>query len=38
MPNAQVVADGFHVMVQINKELDTTRKREKRALHICGMI
>ncbi|MEY3223394.1 MAG: hypothetical protein RLZZ203_2250 [Cyanobacteriota bacterium] len=30
MPNAQVVADRFHVMVQINKELDTTRKREKR--------
>lgn len=30
MPNAQVVADRFHVMVQINKELDTARKREKR--------
>ncbi len=29
MPNAQVVADRFHVMVQINKELDTARKREK---------
>jgi transposase len=31
MPNAQVVADRFHVMTQINKELDTQRKREKRA-------
>ena len=30
MPNAQVVADRFHVMIQINKELDTQRKREKR--------
>ncbi|MEH2168210.1 MAG: ISL3 family transposase [Nostoc sp.] len=30
MPKAQVVADRFHVMVQINKELDTARKREKR--------
>ncbi len=30
MPEAQVVADRFHVMVQINKELDTERKREKR--------
>ena len=30
MPEAQVVADRFHVMVQINKELDTQRKREKR--------
>jgi transposase len=30
MPNAQVVADRFHVMVQINKELDIARKREKR--------
>jgi len=30
MPKAQVVADRFHVMVQINKELDTQRKREKR--------
>jgi transposase len=25
-----VVADRFHVMAQINKELDTQRKREKR--------
>lgn len=32
MPNAQVVADRFHVMTQINKELDTQRKREKRNL------
>jgi len=30
MPNAQVVADRFHVMAQINKELDTQRKREKK--------
>ena len=30
MPNAQVVADRFHVMVQVNQELDTQRKREKR--------
>ncbi|MCC5631967.1 ISL3 family transposase [Nostoc sphaeroides CHAB 2801] len=30
MPNAQVVADRFHVMTQINKELDTQRKKEKR--------
>jgi transposase len=29
MPHAQVVADRFHIMVQINKELDTQRKREK---------
>jgi transposase len=32
MPNAQVVADRFHVMTQINKELDTQRKQEKRNL------
>ncbi|MBF2018249.1 MAG: ISL3 family transposase [Rivularia sp. T60_A2020_040] len=30
IPNAQVVADRFHVMTQINKELDLERKREKR--------
>ncbi|MFL9455865.1 ISL3 family transposase [Tolypothrix bouteillei VB521301_2] len=30
MPNAQVVADRFHVMTQINKELDTQRKLQKR--------
>ncbi len=30
MPNAQVVADRFHVITQINQELDTQRKREKR--------
>jgi transposase len=29
MPNAQVVADRFHVMTQINQELDKQRKREK---------
>jgi transposase len=31
MPNAQVVADRFHVMTQINKEIDTQRKKEKRS-------
>ena len=30
MPNAQVVADRFHVMTQINKELDGRRKEKKR--------
>jgi len=30
LPNAQVVADRFHVMKQINDELDTRRKKEKR--------
>jgi transposase len=30
MPKAQVVADRFHVMAQINKELDIQRKKEKR--------
>ncbi len=30
MPKAQIVADRFHVMTQINKELDIQRKREKR--------
>ena len=30
IPNAQVVADRFHVMTQINKELDDRRKKEKR--------
>ncbi|MBD2165974.1 ISL3 family transposase [Calothrix membranacea FACHB-236] len=32
MPNAQVVADRFHVMTQINQELDKQRKTEKRNL------
>jgi transposase len=32
MPNVQVVADIFHVMVQINKELDTQKKRERRQI------
>ena len=32
MPNAQVVADRFHVMTQVNKELDIQRKREKRKI------
>lgn len=31
LPNAQVVADRFHVMKQINQELDARRKQEKRA-------
>jgi transposase len=30
IPKAQVVADRFHIMAQINQELDTQRKREKR--------
>lgn len=30
MPNAQVVADRFQVMAQINKELDSQRKKERR--------
>lgn len=30
MPNAQVVADRFHVMVQVNQELDIQRRKEKR--------
>jgi transposase len=30
MPNAQIVADRFHVMKQINEELDLMRKKEKR--------
>ena len=28
MPKAQVVADRFHAMVQINKELDMQRKKK----------
>lgn len=36
MPCAQVVADRFHVMTQINQELDTQRKREKR--HVEELI
>jgi transposase len=32
MPKAQVVADRFHVMVQINQELDLERKKEKRTI------
>lgn len=30
IPHAQVVADRFHVMKQVNEELDSQRKREKR--------
>jgi len=29
IPNVQVVADRFHVALQVNKELDTQRKQEK---------
>ncbi|MCE2905966.1 MAG: transposase [Anabaena sp. CoA2_C59] len=32
MPNSQIVADIFHIMTEINKELDTQRKREKRKI------
>ncbi len=40
MPNAEIVADRFHVMKKINEELDGQRKKERRemALHHCGMI
>ncbi|MHC5833930.1 MAG: transposase, partial [Nostoc sp.] len=31
MPNANVTADRFHVMKQVNDELDAMRKAEKRA-------
>lgn len=30
MPSAQVIADRFHVMKQVNDELDRQRKKEKR--------
>ncbi|WP_416212063.1 transposase [Nostoc sp. ChiVER01] len=30
LPNAQVIADRFYVMKQINQELDARRKQEKR--------
>lgn len=30
IPNAQIVADRFHVMKQINQELDERRKKERR--------
>jgi len=34
MPSAQVVADRFHVMKQVNNELDAERKKQKvRARH-----
>jgi transposase len=32
IPKAQVIADRFHVMAQINQELDRQRKREKRKI------
>ena len=31
VPNAEIVADRFHVMQQVNTELDAARKAEKRA-------
>ena len=33
MPNAEVVADRFHVMKQINEELDGQRKKERRKIN-----
>lgn len=30
MPNAQVIADIFHVMKQVTDELDKQRKQQKR--------
>ena len=33
MPNAEVVADRFHVMKQINEELDNQRKKERRGVN-----
>lgn len=32
LPNTQIVADRFHVMKQINEELDGQRKKEKREI------
>lgn len=32
LPNAQIVADRFHVMKQINEELDNQRKKERREI------
>ncbi len=32
MPNTQVVADRFHVMTQINKEIDAQRKKGRRSI------
>jgi transposase len=31
MPNANITADRFHVMKQVNDELDAMRKAEKKA-------
>lgn len=33
MPNAEVVADRFHVMKKINEELDEERKKERREIN-----
>ena len=30
LPDAEIVADRFHVMKQINNELDSQRKKEKK--------
>ncbi len=32
MPNANITADRFHVMKQVNDELDTMRKTKKAAI------
>ncbi len=32
MPNAEIVADRFHVMKKINEELDGQRKKERREI------
>jgi Transposase len=37
MPNAQIVADRFHVMAQINKELDGERKKENWTEGLLGL-
>lgn len=33
MPNAEVVADRFHVMTQVNDELDQERKKQRREVN-----
>lgn len=35
MPNADITADRFHVMKQINMELDTARKIEKKSGNVA---
>ncbi|EFA70861.1 Transposase [Cylindrospermopsis raciborskii CS-505] len=34
MPNANITADRFHVMKQVNDELDNMRKTEKKQQHL----